>query len=136
VEQTGAGKNVTMKILRDSQEMALNVILSEQPQKIASTPTPEEVPPEKDIGIIAENLPEDKNLTHDSGVLVAEVQPEGPAAKHDIKKGDIITEINRNTISNVSEFKRALIIANTGEKLLLHIKRGTTSLYLTVDPAE
>lgn len=136
VEQTGANKDVSLKIIRDGQEMALKIILGEQPQKIDSAPMPEEVPPEKDIGVIVENLPEDKNAIQENGVLVTEVQPDSPAARYDIKKGDIITEINRHRISNVVEFKKAMITANTGEKVLLHIKRGDISLYLTVDPAE
>ncbi|MCF6148975.1 MAG: PDZ domain-containing protein [Candidatus Kuenenia sp.] len=132
VEQTGAGKEVGILLLRDGKEMALSVVLGEQPQETASASMPEEVPPEKDVGIMVENLSENEN----GGVLVVDVQPESPAAKYDIKKGDIITEINRNKISAVVEFKRALISANTGEKLLLHIKRGEISLYLTVDPVK
>ena len=134
VEQTGAGKHVAMKIIRDRKEMGLNVILGERPKEPFSATAPETIPPEKNIGIMVQNVSENEN--GGEGVLVIDVRPESVAAKYNIEKGDIITEINRNKISNVAEFIRALLSADAGEKILLHIKKGDISLYLTIDPAE
>ncbi len=134
VEQTGAGKHVAMKIIRDREEMGLNVILGERPTEPFSVTAPETIPPEKNIGIMVQNV--SKNEKGSNGVLVIDVRPESVAAKYNIEKGDIITEINRNKISNVAGFIKALISADPGEKILLHIKKGDISLYLTIDPAE
>jgi serine protease Do len=134
VEQTGAGKHVAMRIIRDRKEMELNVILGERPTVLYSATSPETIPPEKNIGIMVQNVSENEN--GGEGVLVIDVQPESAAAKYNIEKGDIITEINRNKISNVAEFIRALISADADEKILLHIKKSDISLYLTIDPAE
>ena len=56
------------------------------------------------------------------GVYLAEVQPGSPAWQLGLRKGDIITAVNRNDVTNISEFEREA--REAGDVLALNIVRG------------
>jgi len=55
------------------------------------------------------------------GVLINKVFEGSPAERAQLKKGDIITEINGNTFQNVTEFKELLSNYTTGSMLILNV---------------
>ena len=63
------------------------------------------------------------------GVVVAEVEPSGPAAEVGFQAGDIILEVAGKTVASPSEFRKALAEARAGGKrsVLVRVKseRGT-----------
>jgi serine protease Do len=65
------------------------------------------------------------------GVVVMTVLPQGSAANVGIAPGDIITEINRKTVSSVREADAALKGKN--KKFLIKIKRRTASIIVLID---
>jgi len=59
------------------------------------------------------------------GVVVVDIAPDGPAADSDIQRGDIITEVGQQPVSNASEFKDVVTQkAQPGKTLLLRVIRG------------
>lgn len=52
-----------------------------------------------------------------SGALLAEVAEDGPAGKAGWKKGDIITEVNRQKVSDLGVFRMLLSLASPGESV-------------------
>jgi serine protease Do len=67
------------------------------------------------------------------GLIVTEIDPNGAAATQGIVRGDVILEVNRQTVTTADDVQNAL--ANAGDKpiLILVSRRGQT-LYLTVKP--
>ena len=77
-----------------------------------------------------------KQLGLDSGsegMVVTEVDPNGPAAEAGIDRNDVILEINRSPVNSISDVKAAIERANDRPILLLISRRGQT-IYLTVRP--
>src|ERR1051326_1078391 len=69
----------------------------------------------------------------DQGLLVTRVDPEGSAADAGIRQGDLIQEVNRQTVKTVTDFNGAL--RQSGAKpALVFIKRRNNVIYLTLKP--
>ncbi|GAN32710.1 MAG: DegQ family serine endoprotease [Candidatus Brocadia sp. AMX2] len=139
VAQTEVGKKVKVKVLRDGKEKELTVKLGEQPSELFAA-APGAVPTGKDLGMTVQNLTKElaKNLgiEEDSGVIVSEVQPGSPAAMSDIREGDLIKEVNRKKVANVTEFKKALSEGDKEKGVLLLVKRGEFSRYVIIRTKE
>ena len=61
------------------------------------------------------------------GAYIAEVTPNGPAAKAGIVKGDVITKINNGQVKNSSDLIHELYKSNVGDKVAItYIRDGVT----------
>jgi len=67
------------------------------------------------------------------GLIVTEVDQAGPAAEAGISRGDVVLEINRQTVITVEDVQTALDRSGDRPLLLLLARRGGT-VYLTVRP--
>ncbi len=66
------------------------------------------------------------------GVLVAEVVPDGAAARAGIQRGDVIVEVNRKAVSKPEQVTAATSKAKPGEVVLLRVKRGNAAVFVPV----
>ncbi len=67
------------------------------------------------------------------GLVVTEVDPEGPAAEVGITKGDVVLEINKQTVENFEEVEKALEKAGDKPSLLLIMRQGRV-VFVTIEP--
>lgn len=65
------------------------------------------------------------------GVLVAELDPRGPAVHTGLRPGDVVVSINRISISNINEMENAARRGD-GSGLLLNVQRGGTAMFLLI----
>lgn len=80
---------------------------------------------------ITPNLKARLRLDSTNGVLIYSVERGSPAFDAKLAKGDIIVELNRKKVKNISEF--AKLLNQTKRKILLmKIKRGSSTMYVTV----
>jgi serine protease Do len=85
---------------------------------------------------VTPQLAEGLRLPQDYGVLVNDVEPDGPAAEAGLKVMDIVTSINGTVLDNASELQRDLYRRELGEKISLDILRGEDRLSIGVNVAE
>ena len=71
-------------------------------------------------------------LEGEGGVLVAEVAPDGAAARAGIQRGDVILEVAQDAVSKPEQVTAAVARANPGDVLLLRVKRGNQATYVPV----
>lgn len=133
VAQTEVGKNVKVVVLRDGKEKKLDVKIQEQPSDLfASKDT--SAPVSKDLGLTVQDITKDiaKNLgiSDQSGIVVTDVIPNSPADVSDIKRGDIIKEVNRQDINSVKDFNKSVTDAEDDKEILLLVKRGDYTRYI------
>jgi S1-C subfamily serine protease len=55
------------------------------------------------------------------GVVVAQVEPLGPAAEAGIERGQILMEVNRQSISSVADFRRVTRALKLGDVLVVYL---------------
>ena len=81
---------------------------------------------------ITEELAQSLQLENAQGVLVSDVSAGGFAAESGIRRGDVITEMNRAPINNLQDYQRLLGTMNKGASVLFLVKRGGTTIYIAV----
>ncbi|MFM9904011.1 MAG: Do family serine endopeptidase [Pyrinomonadaceae bacterium] len=67
------------------------------------------------------------------GLVVTDVDPNGPAAEEGVSRGDVILEINKKAVKSITDVQSALSASGEKPVLLLISRRGQT-IYLTVNP--
>jgi len=64
------------------------------------------------------------NLSVSQGVLVVEVAGGGPADRAGLRRGDVILEVGRQSISDAQSFSQALAALAPGETALMYVHRS------------
>lgn len=64
-------------------------------------------------------------LSIDHGVLIVSTTPDGAAARSGLKVGDVITQINNQTIENVSDLSDTLLMYDPGTTVTVNFVRDT-----------
>lgn len=138
VAQSKAGSEITLKILRAGKEFTIKVAIVELPREVAEV-VPDRSPNDQEARVltgltvmdlskeIVRQLGFNKN---EKGVVVVRVEPGSPADEAEIKKGDIIKEINKKEIDNLEDFNRIATNTKRNESALLFINRGGKKFYV------
>ena len=139
VAQSKAGTEVTLKILRAGKEFNIKVNITELPREVAEV-TPEQLLPEPSelkalTGLSVMDLTKDiarqLGLNKDEkGVIVIKVEPGSPADDAEIKKGDIIKEINKKSINSIEDFNKIVSGIKKNDSVLLFVNRGGRKFYV------
>jgi serine protease Do len=108
VGKTEVGKKVKLVVIRDKKEISLMVEIGQRPEEIEEVY--EEKHPNQWRGIeveeITPQLSQRFNLKEKSGVVVTYVEPNSPADDAGIIPGDVILEIEKQPVRNLSDFER------------------------------
>ncbi len=144
VAGTAPGTTIKLTVFRDGKEVTLDVTLDEFDTENARGPKvidgDENAPgPQNQSGKLGLSLepvtPQiAKQLSLDSdkeGMVVTEVDPDGPAAEEGVARGDCILEINKRQVNSIADVQAALAASGERPVLLLISRRGQT-IYLTV----
>jgi len=131
------GSTAKVKIFRAGKEMDVDVIIAELPQQQAM----EEKAVELDIiglrvGDITEENAYKFRITDTTGVIVMEVNEDGPAYEAGMMVGDIIKEIENTPVENVSRYNELLAHYQNKETLLLLVKRGGIHKFVVIKKSE
>ena len=81
---------------------------------------------------ITPELAKSLKLEDNQGVLVSDVTPGNSAAESGIRRGDVISEMNRSPITNMKDYQRLAGSVKTGDSVLFLVKRGGTTIYIAV----
>lgn len=72
------------------------------------------------------------DVTFNEGIYVVKIAKDGPAAKTNLKTGDVITKIDGNSINRMSELRTYIYRKKPGEKVTLTISRNNKELPIEV----
>jgi S1-C subfamily serine protease len=138
VAQSPVGSQARLKVLRDKQPMTLSVVLAEQPADLTAGRGPSPEGGADQFGLRVQDLtPELRDqlkLGNADGVVVSGVDETGSAARAGIRPGDLITEVNRETVKSTRDFTRILGQMRQGTNLLLLVRRDGNSRFVVLPP--
>ena len=119
----GAGKTVTLGVIRDGKEQDVQVTLK---QADLSETKASVLHPALEGATLGNSEP-GASVT---GVVITQLEQRSAAAQAGLQKGDVIIGVNRTRINNLQELRTAM--KNRGEIQALNIRRGNATLYLVL----
>ena len=88
------------------------------------------------LGIVAQTITPDMadglKLETDHGVIISDLEPNGPAAHGGLQVDDIITAMNGTSITSLHQLEARVFRASPGVKMNVRVQRGTEQLDLPV----
>ena len=69
-------------------------------------------------------LSQNKIANFENGIYVAQITKNGPAYKSDLKEGDIITQIDGNTLNTMNDLRQYIYTNNPNDTVVIEITRG------------
>ena len=131
---------VTFKIIRDKQEKDLvaNITESHEAELAAAESQPKMTAgTASSFGLRVQDLSPD--LAHElgldsGGVVISGVEPGSRGDEVGLLAHDVILEVNRSPVKDVSSYQQALKAGGKGSIVLLLVKRGDSTLYFALKP--
>jgi serine protease Do len=79
---------------------------------------------------MAENL----GLERAEGLVISSVNPGSAAEEAGLRRGDVITQVNRRPVRNLADYNREIAQSETGKSILFLVKRDRGSFFLALKP--
>ena len=127
------GQNVELGVWRKGQTMKVAVTTGELPNELdraAIQPAPQPEQREEDMnrfGVQVQDLTKEVasrlKLNVQQGVIVTDVADNSMAAAQDIRREDVITEVDGQPVTSVASFRAALTKADPSRGILLYLDR-------------
>jgi serine protease Do len=125
------GTDVNIKLLHEGEPRDITVKLSEFPDEEVAAEEMDNT--EEELGLSVKELnPEIArrfNLDVDKGVIITEVLQGTPAGDAGLRPGDLIIEIDKNHITDLSQYSQAVSKAKPGSTVLILVKRENNTVY-------
>ncbi len=143
VAQSQIGAGIVIKLIRRDKEMSVTATVVELPSDASdysSRPAPggegaanvlSGVTVTDLTAAIAKQLGLDKD---EKGVVVLRIESGSAAEDAGLRKGDVLEEIDRQKVSNLNEFNRAISKLRSDEAALLFVNRIGRKFYITIEP--
>ena len=108
VGKTEVGRKIKMVVIRQKKELTLEAEISERPQGLLEKVSYEAAG--KWRGLEVEDLGSQNarrfRIEEKKGVVVVDIEPNSPADEAGLIPGDVILEINKQSIKNLSDYER------------------------------
>ena len=131
VAATTPNSTVNVEIIREGSPKTLSVkieVLKENQETVVAKSDPLGM----QVQDITPELAKTLELEDAQGVLVSDVTPGNFADESGIRRGDVISEMNRAPVRNIQDYQRLLGSVNKGSSILFLVKRKGTTIYIAV----
>ena len=127
---------VKLDIIRQGQEKTLTVTLGEMAKERQAKADKEPTTPTSDVPHLGLSLAPASDVAGagDTGVVVMNVEPEGPAAEQGFQRGNVILDVAGKPVTNVGDVRNALKEAKTNGKhtVLMRVRVGDSTRFIAV----
>jgi serine protease Do len=138
------GAKVTLTVLRKNEKRQLSFAVAQRPEDEAvagRAESPDESAAKADqspkLGVslapLTPELARQLGVSEDQqGVVVTEVVDGGPAQRANVRRGDVIVEVNRQAVKKPDEVAAIVGKMKEGEIALLRVRRGDAATFVAV----
>jgi serine protease Do len=129
-------KTVKVKVLRAGKERTFRIKIAKRTddkEKAAVQGGPEETELGMTVSPLTPQLARQLGLPPGDGVVVVAVEPDSPAAKAEVREGDLILEVNHKSVKTLKDYQKFVDKVNKGETVSLLVRRkgGFVALSIT-----
>jgi serine protease Do len=141
VADRNPGSAAELMVSREGKQVEVKVKLGERPADGTASGSTDDKSTEGEhsaekLGLTVEPLSsrsaDELGYKGEQGVVVTGVTPGSPAEEAGIQRGDLIKEVNRQTISSVNEFNKSLGKSGSGDSMALLVRRGQTTFFVAI----
>ncbi|HEY6254552.1 MAG TPA: Do family serine endopeptidase [Xanthobacteraceae bacterium] len=130
------GSSIKLGLIREGGQQTINVTLGQMAdqQKQAQAGSPQEDRAQSSARLGLTLAPASATGAGDRGVVVTGVDPNGPAAEHGIKTGDVITNVGGTSVSTPAEVQKQLAeLRKAGKRsVLMQVKSDQGTHYVAL----
>lgn len=123
VATLGAGKEISLEVVRDGDKKSFDVTLGESQMQQAKADQIHK-------GLTGAELSNATKADGSTGVKVTSVAEGSPAQSYQLQAGDIIVGVNRQRVSNIGEFRK--VVEKAGDVLALNVIRDERKIVIVV----
>lgn len=125
------GEEVNIKFIHDGKPKDVTVKLAEAPDEEVPDELKEKAQEHLGLSVqeINPQIARRFNLSVDKGVIISDVADGSPAADAGLRPGDIILEMDKNSIADLNQYAQAVSKAKPGSTMLILVKRADTTVY-------
>ncbi len=128
------GQTATLGVFRDGSHNTMAITIAKMPDRTVTEkkPTREHRTGTASLGLQLAPAATAGGEAH--GVVVTDIDPDGPAAERGVHTGDVILDVAGKTVDNPLELRDAVAQARSAGKqaVLMRIKSGDTARYIAV----
>ncbi len=133
VAETPPGTTVRLSVLRDKKPLDLSITIGELPKELAKASRDGSGKGEHALaGVTVENVRQSGRSKTSPGVVVTDIEPESPAERAGLQKGDVIREINRKPVKDVKDFERLTSQLSSRLSVLILVNRGNSTIFISI----
>ena len=134
VAETPVGKEVEILVIRMGEEKRLTVKVGELKEETRRAATIPEI--EEDFGLsvqeLTPELAESLDLKGEKGVVISGIKNGSPASEAGLQRGDLIQEIERESVESMDDYKRIMKESSSKKQILIVIKHRGHSRYVVL----
>ncbi len=121
------GEKIQIELFRNKQRISLNAQIGQETAQGNNTTTKTPLLKGATFKVINKASPYHGNT---SGLLITAIEPNSPAMRVGLMKGDIVLAVNRQKVFSMSDLDKAAKLSRN--QLLIHLQRGQSFLYLVI----
>jgi serine protease Do len=131
------GSNIAVRLVRDGRNKILNVTLGERPDDEATPVLTSSGDEANRLGLavsdLTEELAREFGLEKSAGgIIVTDVAEGSVADKEGVQPGDVVLEVNRETVRRIREFNHIVDRVKPGDTVLLYLIRGEQKFFVAL----
>ena len=126
IASKGPAKQVELKLWRDGKSIVANVLLKEQPGQKVAIAKPASAEGKAQLGVMLQDT--------ERGVVIAEVEPNSPAAEKGLLPGEVISQVQGVAVKTADDVQRAIgeASANKKKSVLMLIKGAQGNRFVAI----
>ena len=133
------GTTVKLSVLRDGKPTTVSVLLEQLPDQVASIERGNDAEPDagnSDIPRLGLSLAPAKGVAGagDQGVVITEVDPNGPAAERGLRSGDVILDVGGQPVTTPADVRNGLASARKENRkaVLMRVKSEQGTRFVAI----
>jgi serine protease Do len=131
------GRVVEVKVLRNGASQVFRVEIQElEDKQMAAAPSQTREGLGLSLNEFTPELARKYGMDYEPGLIILQVKDGSPADEAGLQPGDLIKEVNRKPVRDVKTFQNILSGIKKGGAVLLRVKRGGNSLFVSIRPGE
>ncbi len=135
VARTPVGKTVELVVIREGKRQSLSVTIAELEDDGGEAATSEEDSLGLTVQPLTPEIAESLGLEAETkGVVVSAVEPGSRADDAGLQRGDVIMEINRKSVADLGDYRKAVRGIGEGKTALMLVRRGDNTIFIPIKP--